>query len=226
MRFIQKTPLPESLAAQFAAKQATLDAGGTSGWNPSKEQKKRLGQHLLPIQKHICCYCEKQFDNNPHHIEHFIEQHDDKTKTYDYENLFLSCEGESTKKDNDENTSCGHKKTDSRHANTPINYNLLLNPANIATQNCFEYEDSGKIIPNKKSAGSQQQALYTIKRLNLDNQRLKNERQTAIITLEKEINGLSDSEIKTFLANLFDEKQTRSPNFYSALFQNFAFLLS
>ena len=87
MRFIQKTPLPESLATQFAAKQSTLDASGTGGWNPSKEQKKRLGQHLLPIQKHICCYCEKQFDNNPHHIEHFIEQHDDKTKTYDIHNI-------------------------------------------------------------------------------------------------------------------------------------------
>lgn len=143
-----------------------------------------------------------------------------------YENLFLSCEGEANLKDNAENTSCGHQKAESRHENTAIDYDFLLNPSNPTTETLLAYADDGSIAPSKICNNTQtQQADYTIKRLNLDSIRLKNERRTAIILLEKELKTKNVQEERMYISSVLDGKQTDFVGFYSALRQNFEFLL-
>jgi uncharacterized protein (TIGR02646 family) len=198
----------------------------SANWRLAETHRKEIRNRLLFAQKNICCYCESKISAENYHIEHFIEQNDDATHIYVYENLFLSCEGEANKKNNAENTSCGHQKTASRHKNTAIDYNLLLNPSNPTTETLFAYADDGSIAPSKTCNSVQaEQADYTIKRLNLKSVRLKTNRRNAIILLEKEIKTMNETDTKTYIAAILDEKQDDFIGFYSALRQNFEFLL-
>ena len=128
MRYILKTPLKPQVIAVLAQKQASIYTGAMMpNWKLAETHRKEIKNKLLLAQKSLCCYCESKISVNDCHIEHFIEQSDDKTQIYVYENLFLSCEGEANLKNNAENTSCGHQKAESRHENTAIDYDLLLN---------------------------------------------------------------------------------------------------
>jgi hypothetical protein len=103
---------------------------------------------------------------------------------------------------------------------------LLLNPSNPTTETLFAYADDGSIAPSKICNSAQtKQADYTIKRLNLESVRLKNERRNAIILLENEIKTLNETDTKTYITAILDEKQDDFIGFHSALRQNFEFLL-
>ncbi|MEM6699273.1 MAG: retron system putative HNH endonuclease [Bacteroidota bacterium] len=56
--------------------------------------KKRLKEALVKEQGFICCYCGRRiFVDHNTHIEHLLPKHAYKNKTYDYKNLFASCQG-------------------------------------------------------------------------------------------------------------------------------------
>jgi uncharacterized protein (TIGR02646 family) len=227
MRHIIKLPLKPQVAAVLAEKQASINTGAVpANWKLAETHRKEIRNRLLFAQKNICCYCESKISVENYHIEHFIEQNDDATLIYVYENLFLSCEGEANKKNNAENTSCGHQKTASRHGNIAIDYDLLLNPSNTTTETLFAYADDGSIAPSKTCNSAQtEQADYTIKRLNLESVRLKTNRRNAIILLEKALKTMNETDTKNYIAGLLNEKQDDFIGFYSALRQNFEFLL-
>lgn len=69
-----------------------------------------LPQHLEPVkalceyfkmaerrQENRCCYCESAVHLTSGHIEHLAPRSTDSHKTYDYNNLALSCNGSSDK---------------------------------------------------------------------------------------------------------------------------------
>ena len=57
--------------------------------------KKRLRKHLLEEQGHICCYCGRRLTDHPSTsvIDHLWPKSKYMRRTYDYENLLLSCVG-------------------------------------------------------------------------------------------------------------------------------------
>ncbi len=122
------------------------------------------------------------------------------------------------------NTSCGHKKERGRHNNIEINYNLLLNPTDDVSA-LFSYFD-GVVEPSKICSEIQvKQVNYTIKRLNLDAQRLENARKNEIEGVLFQLDGLTEIQQKAFIESLLDETQSILNPYFSTVKDNFAFLI-
>jgi uncharacterized protein (TIGR02646 family) len=220
MRRIIRNPISDKICKQLKEK-------SKKKFKLSKYQRKEIEKNLFKSQKHLCCYCECSIDDTNKHIEHFLDQETNKDRIYDYNNMFLSCDGE--KYSNNENNrqeiiTCGHRKGINQNQ-VKINYDLLLNPADEETHSLFKYID-GLITPSKICSNKEKEkATYTIKMLSLDFHRLNNTRIEAITQLAKDLNLLTDNEKKLFIESVLDEDQESLPPFFSTLKDNFSFLL-
>ena len=226
MRQIKKIELSKFRQTELAEKQEQINTGEATKFKLSKKSRKEIVSTLLRSQKYLCCYCECVINWNNYHIEHFFEQKTHKELIYDYENnLILSCEGEPEKEENlnrKENISCGHKKSTVKLKD--VDYELLLNPQNTISH-LFLYLDNGKIKANSKcSEHEKQQVNYTIKRLNLDCEKLERKRREAVFFIEKELSNLNYQMQSVYIQSLLDESQDKLPAFYSSIKDNFKFL--
>lgn len=227
MMQINKIPLEPIIQQQ-------LDSKTTTNWKLlTDNQREEITSKLMESQKGLCCYCECELKEEDIHIEHFFERQDCPSKTYDYQNLFLSCtknieskrknETEQEKEERLSRITCGHNKTASYHGGIRIDYNLLLNPKDNIN-NEFIYP-TGKIDANNKP---NEKANYTINRLNLQSQKLINNREMAVTELGKEIIEIekrNPADVKIYLSDLFDKSKSKLPAFISTLEYNFSFLL-
>lgn len=236
MRHIVKLPIGVTIQNQLLAKQRRIDNAITPpNWNLDRVQKIEIKTKLLQAQKHLCCYCECEIDYNNHHIEHFYERHDQPDKIYDFENLILSCEGQKeplrrpeSSIDKDyrlDNIRCGHGKEKTRHQGLGVDYALLLNPVQD-NEALFYYNDLGKVESNSTNPADTKKVIYTCERLNLNSDRLINERVDTIVLVERELAQLNLVEQKTYLEALLDNKQPKLPAFYSTIKDNFEFILA
>ena len=228
MRYFQRQAL-------FPAIQEQLSGKTTQVFLLSKSQRKEVVKQLMDSQKELCCYCEcrifvkdAQTRINGYHIEHFEEQHEAPDRIFDYENMLLSCEGNKNLT-NSENqaqipTSCGQGKEKDRHKGDKIDYDLLLNPINNVSA-LFSYLD-GVIEPTLQCSDIQKrQVEYTIKRLNLDVERLTEARRSQINLILKQLNDLSEGDQRTFIRSLLDETQAVLNPYFSTIKDNFGFML-
>ena len=222
--------------ALFPAIEKQLSEKTTKIFVLSKIQRKEIVKQLMASQKSLCCYCEcRIYVKNPetsekgYHIDHFVEQHDDSTRIFDYNNMLLSCENNAKPANKSEaeiekESSCGHQKTKDRHKGDEIDDNLLLNPTNNVSA-LFSYFD-GVVEPSKICTPTHvQQVAYTIKRLNLDAQRLENARIGEIDSIQKQLDDLTEDDQKIFIRSLLDETQTVLNPYFSTIKDNFGFLL-
>ena len=191
MRYFQRQALDPAI-------QSELNAKTRKDWKKlTKDQRKEIVKQLIASQKALCCYCETKIssEEDEHHIEHFVERHDDKDKIFDYTNMLLSCQGSTNQVKNPSETleeailrksniSCGHGKEKGRHKDDKIDKNLLLNPTNNIAP-LFSYVD-GISEPSPKCTALQvQQVKYTVSRLKLDAKRLENARINEIKAILK-----------------------------------------
>lgn len=224
--------------ALYPAIQEQLSAKTTSVFILSKIQRREIVKQLMASQKSLCCYCECRIlvkapdtGNKGYHIDHFEEQHDTILRIFDYNNMLLSCESNTIPANKSEAeseiknaTSCGHKKTRDQHRGDEIDYKLLLNPTDNVSK-LFSYVD-GVIEPSRICTPIQiQQVEYTIKRLHLDAYRLENARINEIDAIQKQLEGLTKDEQKTFIRSLLDETQTALNPYFSTIKDNFEFIL-
>jgi uncharacterized protein (TIGR02646 family) len=206
---------------------------------PSKKKKPIIRERLLKSQKYLCCYCECEIDENNVHIEHFFEQSDygilHNKHSLDYpNNMIVSCQGDkdtliSTDEERQkrkENTSCGHKKEQSRHHGISVCYDLLLNPHDNI-EHLFLYLE-GDISESKICTDIEKMKVqYTIRRLALDAPKLKRRRKTAIEVLQDEIFEINDKEdIISFITECLDDTSERLKPYFSTLRENFSYLLT
>lgn len=228
MRYFQRQSLDRAIQTQLRAKTSVDFTKLTD------KQREEIVNKLIDSQKSLCGYCECKISKLHYHIEHFEEQHDAPTKVFCYENLILSCEGNKNPITKPEaisdaiyrkrNISCGHRKAKTQHGGIEIDYALLLNPTDNVSK-LFSYAD-GVIEPSRICTPMQiQQVEYTIKRLNLDAYRLENARINEIEAIEKQLDGLTDDEQKTFIRSLLDETQTSLNPYVSTIKDNFGFIL-
>ena len=228
MRYFQRQPLNPNIQAQLSAKV------GTDFNRLSINQRFEVVTKLIASQKSLCGYCECLITLSGYHIEHFEEQHDAPRRVFDYTNFLLSCQGDRDPATRPEpntdriyrktNISCGHRKTKGQHGEIEIDYTLLLNPTdNVST--LFSYFDG--VVESSKICTSEQvlQVKYTIKRLNLDANRLENARINVITDIQTQLYGLTDEQQKTFISSLLDETQTDLNPYFSTIKDNFGFML-
>ncbi|MEA3450706.1 MAG: retron system putative HNH endonuclease [Bacteroidota bacterium] len=177
-------------------------------------------------------YCERRIEESDYHIEHFYEQHDFQNKIYDYDNMFISCDGDKNKiKDikelqRIENISCGNKKTKSFHNDIEINYSLLLNPSDSGVSLLFSYLHGYISFNNSCSKEEKNKVKYTISRLNLDCDKLNIRRKNRIIGINSQLKELNKSEKSKFIRELLKENKTQLSAYYSTIKDNFDYLVS
>lgn len=101
MRTIQRNEPPDCLARQSI----------NQPWNEfmGSECHNALDATLRKEQQGLCCYCEHQIDDGDGHIEHLEPRNRHQSRTYDYANLAISCNGGTVEH-------CGHFK-DNRQRN-------------------------------------------------------------------------------------------------------------
>ena len=224
MKKIEKLELSEKTTIYLEKRQKEAPK-----FNLNKKAKSEIISKLKSSQKHLCCYCECRINYKNQHIEHFFEQKTHQNLIFDYQNnLFLSCEGEpettQEKENRKQNFTCGHKKSNVSLEN--VNYDLLINPQKIE-KILFLYLDNGKIKANKIcNKQEEKQVNYTIERLNLDCPKLERQRREAIFLIEKELIILTIMEQRNYILSLLDESNNEFPAFYSAIKDNFEFVLS
>ncbi|ACS54511.1 conserved hypothetical protein [Rhizobium leguminosarum bv. trifolii WSM1325] len=119
--------------------------------------KAEIRMHLEAMQGRRCAYCEGDIDSLGQHIEHFRRKSLHSALTFDWDNLFWSC---------DQTDSCGHFKD-----NGAGQYDVadLINPCFDDPDVFFVFQADGTIsIRHGLSAVDEHRARETLRILSLD----------------------------------------------------------
>lgn len=171
VRKLQRTPAPACLR-RFKH--------GRNQWGElttSAQYNSEVWQQLEAMQGRFCAYCERGIRANTHtnrpdaHIEHFYRRRDEPGKTFDWHNLFGSC--------NDKNTCGGHKDNKARH----INPELVCKPDSIDPSGFLQFLSDGGVQPKSGLEAEEQKiAQNTIDIFNLNASHLVNIRKPVVMT--------------------------------------------
>jgi len=132
-------------------------------WNDLKNRT-NLYNHMIKEQKNMCAYCERKL--NKYHLDHFYTRNLFADKTFDYDNLFISCDSEHhSAKYKDK---FGLKKEE---------FNSFYSPLDIHLDE-FEYSLLGDII------GKTKKAKRTIEIFNLNHRSLVEQRTRIVKQIE------------------------------------------
>lgn len=149
---------------------------GQDNWSIIREKNlgKDIWEKLDIMQQGFCAYCECSLyiNGSRGHIEHFIQRDKDPHLTFDWGNLFGSC--------NNKNR-CGTYKDNNRLAKG-IDLSKVCKPDMIGSSDLILFLNSGKVRP-RTNLGSNEKELAnnTIAAFNLDgDSKLENSRRTAI----------------------------------------------
>lgn len=166
MRYILHTPNPPIALQRSMAK-------GAKNWN-SFDGKEAVAEALNAIQMGLCAYCQIRLDSGVgRHIEHIWPKNPYTAKTFQWDNLVLSCThsdeiGLTRQKGG---VSCGH--SDGKRQ-WPTYDPQFISPTELDCERYFEYRASdGTVQPAKRLLPKEaDRAQYTIALLNLNCRRL------------------------------------------------------
>jgi uncharacterized protein (TIGR02646 family) len=202
-------------------------------WNDLKKNRETLNairDTLVSDQKGICAYCEMSLHENNRSVEHFIpcrESTKENNHDLDWQNMLAICLPPGGMKDDDlENPQllkdlpcCGQKKggfiPDIR----------LLNPLNLPTLRLFKFSSKdGEIRPDEIACLTSgipiENVQFTIDTLELNVQRLKDQRLVVIDEINKELDDesidINDLEEKV-AAEYFGYSTDNLPPFFTTL---------
>ena len=200
MRTIQRDPIPECLAQQPANQE----------WRAFMETPCHTSVHksLEQEQRGLCCYCEIKIGSEDGHIEHMEPRSQNKSRTHDYTNLALSCNGGTIEH-------CGHYK-DNRTYNPEHTWNStqFVPPHDPVTVKLLRYLPDGSILPTEEDP---QRANYLIGYLGLDCARLAHRRREHARNLIDTVGDQPDSNVVAWLQQqyLHADGDGRLKQFYS-----------
>lgn len=147
-------------------------------WKPTygnidKQERIDLFKSLKDEQGYICCYCERELNEEDCHIEHFRPK--DKTKfpelQLEYVNLHCSCQVNTEK---GEPLHCGNSK------GNWFDERLLISPLDPDCESKFKFTFDGQILPFDEE---DEVAKTTIDKLQLNIDKLKDLRKNVIDAL-------------------------------------------
>ncbi len=141
----------------------------THNWNHVREDKQEIRVSLVQMQGLRCAYCEGAVYSDAH-IEHFRRKRYFPHLTFDWTNLFLSC---------DVREHCGHYKD--RPRGLPYNPDDIVKPDEEEPDEYFYFHSSGSVrLRNGLNAVKQRRASETIRVFNLDCRVLQAKRRRAL----------------------------------------------
>ena len=228
MKNVLKSPEPEELKNYKKRYSSQFKK-----WNDLKKNKETLNairDKLSSDQKGLCAYCEMSRHENNRSVEHFIPcNQSTKENNYDldWQNMLAICLPPGGMKDDDlknpqllkDLPCCGKKKggfiPDIR----------LLNPLNLPTLRLFKFSSKdGEIRPDEiaclKAGIPIENVQFTIDTLELNVQRLKDQRLVVIDEINKELDDesidINDLEEKV-AAEYFGYSTDNLPPFFTTL---------
>lgn len=176
---------------------------GRNTWNnltPSSADREEIWLRLEQMQGERCAYCECDLNQHGRHIEHFRQRARYPQGTFDWNNLFGSCDSEA---------SCGKHKD----ACGPYNPGDLIKPDSEDPEHFFLFVTNGSIALRSGLTDTEQhRARETLRIFNLDAQRgpLRKMRKTAVSGYLKELDDLQElhaicslQEITAYIASEF-----------------------
>nr|WP_200985536.1 retron system putative HNH endonuclease [Rhizobium rhizogenes]QCL10652.1 hypothetical protein C6.5e_756 [Rhizobium rhizogenes] len=145
---------------------------GTHSWKDvGADHKAEIRAHLETMQSRRCAYCEGDIISLGEHIEHFRRKSLHPALTFEWENLFSSC---------DQTDSCGHFKDSGAG---PYDVDDLLNPCCDDPDAFFIFQADGTISTRHGlSPSDQNRAQETLRVFSLDDKwgRLRVMRKIAV----------------------------------------------
>lgn len=111
MRHLNRLPPPIILVEKSTKWTSDFISSGKNRPDSNKYGHKEIRDKLNSISFYKCFYCETLLKDNPKEVDHHIEVSIDKTKAFEWNNLYLSCDN------------CNNKEN---HNSIPIN--LALDP--------------------------------------------------------------------------------------------------
>lgn len=178
--------------------------GTSDSWEESTIISLQLKQHILKNEQHsICAYCETKLKENNSHIDHFRTRHQFPEKTWDYNNLLVSCNDESI---------CAKNK-DKKIKSKSI-YDNIINPTIENPNDFIDYLTSGDIVAideNKKAKNTID--IFQLCALNKRRERIAKTLYGLDISL-KELHDSFENEFKSFIEIVFKkikQKELISP---------------
>ncbi|MBA0884703.1 retron system putative HNH endonuclease [Flavobacterium undicola] len=194
MKHIVKQTEPESF---IVWKNKANDVWKPNYANIDKQERIDLFKSLKNEQGYICCYCERELNEDDCHIEHFKPK--DKTKfpelQLEYSNLFCSCQVNTQK---GEPLHCGNSK------GNWFDESLLISPLDSNCEIRFKFTYDGQILPFHENDVT---AKTTIEKLQLNIDKLKNLRKGVIDAL------FEDEDVSWYL----EIKDGRFNEFYTTI---------
>lgn len=174
----------------------TYNHGAQTWGDVTAPDRQQIHVGLEQMQGRRCAYCEGGIDDLGQHIEHFRRRRDYLALTFDWSNLFWSC---------DQTDSCGHFKDNGAGAYDPAE---LVNPCEDDPDRFFVFRADGTIgVRNGLSAPEEHRARETLRVFSLNPQwgRLRNMRQAAVSGYVDSANdafdaGLTPADIRTYFA--------------------------
>jgi uncharacterized protein (TIGR02646 family) len=174
--------------------------GAGENWEPSwstlqKPEKPELHRLLIGTQGALCCYCTERISELTSHIEH-IRPKDPKRfpeLALAYDNLLACCNG-------------GARDTPPRQLHCDqiksnwYDETLFISPLDPECEAVFRFTGRGEIIADDQH-DRQVAAETTIKKLNLDCEKLNRSRREAI---DAALSGLTAEQIETYYQKLRD----------------------
>lgn len=185
---------------------------GTHSWDDvTTAHKKEIRTQLEAMQGKRCAYCEGDIQTLGQHIEHFRRKRDHVALTFDWSNLFWSC---------DQNDSCGHYKD---RAAGNYNVNDLVDPCCDDPDRFFIFRSDGTIsVRQGLSPQDEHRAMETLRVFSLDADwgRLRAMRKAAVSGYVSDANeafeaGLSPDDIREYFAEALD--YVKGLPFYTAI---------
>lgn len=183
---------------------------GVHTWdNVNSQSKTEIRSQLELMQGHRCAYCEGPLDALGQHIEHFRRKRHFPQFTFDWNNLYWSC---------DQSDSCGHYKD--RGAGS-YNVSELIDPCTDDPDQYFLFRSDGTIsIRTGLSPADQRRADETLRVFNLNPKwgRLRNMRKGAVSPYVSLVDGAIDLTVVELQQFFSDElAQAVTSPFYTAI---------
>lgn len=165
-------------------------------WNDLNGQDRALIHvSLEAMQGRVCAYCEGPLDSLGQHIEHFRRRHCFPESTFDWNNLYWSC---------DQHDSCGHYKDNGAGAYSVAD---LIEPCIDDPDYYFRFRSDGTIsVRSGLTAEESWRATETLRVFNLNPQwgRLRNMRRAAVapyLTLTDGAAGFAADELQQLFSD-------------------------
>jgi hypothetical protein len=204
MRKLQRHTKPSILIDRGEAWLSNFMASGNKRPDSSKYAHTAIKTELNSMSFHKCFYCETKLKGEPKEVDHHVEVSVDKTLSYTWENLYLSCDN------------CNNKIP---HDSIPVN--SVLNPCLSTDDVIQQHLTFNKELINPKD--NSELGLRTIQKFRLDTELLDTRRLKQICLFQELLLEIRRKQIEEN-RNYLDNDEINAINAFSRIDNPFSLM--